>query len=105
MLTEQAPTEEHDENPDQLSVVFTGSSIVDPKTMVIGMWLDIYCTRMKTWYPAKVVKLSHGKVRVQFHGWQKKFNEWVSKVCSTGFCTCHVHSRSRMTTIDHRRVL
>ncbi|CAM9379431.1 unnamed protein product, partial [Laminaria digitata] len=45
--------------------------------MVVGMWLDIFCTRMETWYPAKVVKLKPGRVRVQFHGWPKKFNEWV----------------------------
>ena len=63
-----------------MSVVFTGSAIVEPKTMVLGMWLDVYCTRTATWYPAKVVKMTPDRVRVQFHNWPKKFNEWVFKV-------------------------
>lgn len=48
----------------------------------VGDWLDVWCRRTKIWYPAKVVRVDERlkRIKVHFHKWQKRFDEWVNMV-------------------------
>lgn len=80
LLVSQAESETNNEDADHMSVVFTGTSIVEEAALAIGMWIDVYCLKKNTWLPAKVVKMDQKRVRVHFHKWSTKWDEWVFKV-------------------------
>lgn len=71
--------ESNAEEAENMTIVFTGSSIIPPSKLRRGMWLDVFSQR-QTWEPAKVVRLAKDRMRVHFHDTSSKLDEWVRNV-------------------------
>lgn len=60
--------------------VVGGSAVLEEKSLVVGSWLDMFDDKTLKWYPARIVAEEESRVRVQFHGWGDRHNQWIEKV-------------------------
>ena len=60
--------------------VVGGSAVLEEKSLVVGAWLDMFDTKTRKWYPARIAVEEESRVWVQFHGWGDRHNQWIEKV-------------------------
>ena len=44
-----------------------------------GTKLDVFCDKSCVWSGATIIKQNQEKFRVHYHGWNKRYDEWIPK--------------------------
>lgn len=69
--------EEYYDNKDVLTDIRVEE--VDVGKLAVGVWVDCFCPENDKWYEARVVQEKQDELKVHFHKWPSKFDEWIPR--------------------------
>eukprot|EP00937_MAST-01D_sp_MAST-1D-sp2_P002500 g2500.t1 len=52
---------------------------LDRSALAVGDWVDCFCPANETWYEARLVVVQDDEVKIHFHKWPTKFDEWMPR--------------------------
>ena len=52
---------------------------LDRSALAVGDWVDCFCPANETWYEARLVVVQDDDVKIHFHKWPTKFDEWMPR--------------------------